>query len=271
MKVEKFDYNKTKNLIIDTISDIEEEYDVENGNFQFGYYKKTYDEVKKDIDILISELKKNGVNLSDFFKLYKNEIYKDYNFESHSAFMDAILYYFDKDKGILSGVKLEDSNEFEFLIKYKYGYYNYDMGKKFILQSYDDMDAYYQDTAEKLLLGLLSPEGRNNIGDEFTGTKDNAENIVEKCSIVKQYDNGFTIFIHLKSFMTELSKYSMAKYDYSMFVDTLESDIDPIPYRIFDDLMQIFIGYTVHKISLEEFNSIKNELDVNYQSNIYNL
>jgi len=271
MKIDKFDYNKTKNIIIDTISEIEETFNIDNGNFQFGYYKKNFKDIKNNIKVLISELKDKNINLFNFFKQYENEVFNDHTFVDHSAFMDAILYWYDKNKGILSGVKLENSSEYEYFIKYKYEYYNYDMGIKFILQSYNNMEEYYKDTAELLLLGIISPQySSTNIGDNFSGTKNDAKKIVEKCSIIRKYNNVYTIYVHLNLLFTELSK-DYTSYNYDKFIKTLMSDIGTIPFKIVDNIMLIYIGNTNNKISSKEFNDIKNILDINYQANIYNL
>ena len=122
MKVDKFDYKRQKDLIIDTISDLKDDDKIETGNgFSRGYYKNDFEDIIIEINLLKKELLKQGLNLDKFMKDFKDEVYNDYKI-ADSAFMDSLLYYYDKKEGILSGIKMSDQNVEEFYFKYKYGY-----------------------------------------------------------------------------------------------------------------------------------------------------
>ena len=267
MKIDKFEYKKGKELILDTISELSETSEIHVGSFNFGYYKKNYNDIKKEIELLSNKLKEQNFDLMSFIEEYENEVFMDFDFSAHSAFMDTLLYTYDKNKAELGGLKLIDSSEIEYVFKYKYGYYNFDMGKKYILQSFNTLDDYYKATANNLLLGLLSPDYSNTSIGIFD--KETAANIVERCSIVKKYDKCFTIYINLTNLHLEISKKDRVSYD--EFISDIELDINPINHRIFENILEIFIGCRKNEISLKEFDEIKKKLDLYYQANIYNI
>lgn len=267
MKIDKFEYKKGKDLILNTIYELSDMQKIDTGSFNLNYYKKNYNDLYKEIKLLIDELEEQNFDLMFFIKAYENKIFKDFDFTAHSAFMDTLLYYYDKYKGILGGVKLIDSDEIEYVFKYKYGYYNFDMGKKYILQSFNSIDNYYKVTANNFLLGLLSPGYESTSIGIFN--KEQAANIIERCSIVKQYGKGYTIYVHLQNLYMEISKKDNVSYD--EFVRDILYEISPISHRIFDNMLEIYIGYRKNEIALKEFNEIKKKLELYYQANIYNL
>lgn len=267
MKIEKFNYKKGKDLIFDTIYELSHIGKIEKGSFNINYFKKEYVDIKKEIKLLIDELKEKNFDLMRFIEEYEDEVFKDFDFISNDAFMDTILYTYDKNKADLGGLKLIDSSEIEYVFKYKYGYYSFDMGKRYILQSFNTLDDYYKATANNFLLGLLSPDYSSTSIGIFN--KKNALDIIERCSIVKQYDKGYTIYVHLEHLYIEVSKKDRITYD--EFVKDIENDISPISHRIFENILEIFIGYRKKEITLREFDEIKNKLDIYYQAKRYNI
>jgi len=258
MKVDKFDYKKYKNIILDTIRDLDDQEKIQIKSFTSKYYQLDFGDVKKQIKILIRDLQHQGVDLSKFMKDYKDQIYKDFDFVAHDAFLDSLLYWFDKEEGILSGLKLSDSYDEEFFIKYCYGYYNYDMGKRFILQSYNSLEEYYEETANRFLSGLFKRTFFDNV----------TPNIIERCSIIRKYGNGYTIYAHLNALLLEIK----SGVSYDNFIKEIKDILGRSnAYRIFDGILEIYIGYKKNPITIEEFKEIQNDLDVNYQANLYNL
>jgi len=263
MKVDKFEYNRIKNLIIDTVEDLNI-----NTSWFTNYYVNDYDKVENDIELLIETLKEEKVDLYSFMKKYEKEIFADYDFIQTNGFFDSLLYWYDKKKGILSGNLLIDSEEIEYLIKYKYQYYNYDMGIKYILQSYDNLEDYYKDTAEKILIGLIDYcfpiESKKDI-----------KYIVKSCSRIKKYSDSYSVFINLEYLLSSISRYGNTDMNYENFVSIIESNIatksQNSGWKLFDKMLEIFIGHNKSKISLKELLEIEEEISLKQNTNKYNL
>ena len=255
MKIDKFYYNRIKNIIFDTIEQLVDDDDIENGMFcGDNYYQKNYDDVENDIKKLKKELKKQGIDLFEFISKHEEQVFSDFGFEYNSAFVDSILYSYDNKKGILSGSKLEGSENQDFFMKYNYGFYTYDMGKKYILQSYASLDDYYKETSEKLFLGYLD---RNITGD--------SNKISNLCSITKKYTDGYTIYIHLNSLYLLNVLYNDDDNSYDEFISKFKSNISPIPHKMFDGIFEIYIKYRKNPISMNEFNDIQRELNIKHE------
>ena len=278
MKVDKFDYNRQKEVIINTIDELNDDYKITDGSFT-NLFTEKYSDFKKGIDLLESELKKKDIDLFGFIKKYEDDVFKDQSF-SDSAFKDVLLYTYDKNKGILSGLLLSDSDSVEYLIKYQYGYHNYDMGKKYILQSHDSLADYFSAVSENLLLGLIySDYDSTELCNDFPIDNANALKIVDNTSVVKKYGDSYTICINLLALFTALSVTSnIYNINYNNFIHTIESDLKELNLIIKNDMLQIFIGEDEHQISNTELNKIKNLTDeksseylIRYNSHKYNI
>lgn len=254
MKIDKFEYKKNKDIVIDTIYELRTKID--QGSFT-NYYVNNYDYVKNDIKILENELKKQNFDLTEFFQKYKEEIYKDYDFIQVNGFYDSLLYYFDNENGILSGNKLLGSDDIEYVYKYKYGYFNYDMGKKFILQSFETLKKYYKTTAKKFLLAFIS----TNISNK------NAKDIVKKSSVILPNNDSFILIIHLRILYSLLNN----KLTYSDFKYNFKEDIKGSRFESDDDIIQILIGdnYTGNTVSQDKYNEIKNKFNITYKEILF--
>lgn len=250
MKIDKFEYKRIKEIIL-------ENFESSISFMIGGYYSTNFSNVRKDILKIAEKLDvEYGIDLVTFFKNYNNEIYKDSDFISSCAFVDCLLYWYDSEKGILGGYKLKDSEtEFskeEFVIKYKYGYCNYDLGKRYILQSYKSIEEYYEVTSKHFLYGLIE--------SDWSLTSNKIDEIVKKCSITKKYsDNSYVIYIHLRYL------YFLLDATYPDDIDNLKDNLGPIKYYIFDHLLEIYIGDKLHKISLQERDNIYNTLNIEYE------
>jgi len=104
----------------------------------------------KDISNLSDFLTDKGYNLDKFMKEYKSEIYSDDFFLYNCGFMDLLLYSYDK-KNPLSGMLLNQHAPDEHAIQYSYGYQYMELGKKYILQSYDSLSDFYYETAKSAI------------------------------------------------------------------------------------------------------------------------
>lgn len=257
MKIDKFDYKRGKRIIFSTLDELEDESIIQKGSFEEGYFRNDLKDIQPQIDFFIMELKKKGVDLYGFIKENEDRVFKDTDFSYYGALMDVILYTYDNKKGILQNNKLIDSQPEEYFIKYQYEYYRFDIGRRYILQSYDTMEDYYEDTAKKLLYGYIS----HTYGED-------EEKVANECSVVKKYGKGYTIYVHIALLLKELD---LKSYTYNKFIDELKSDLDPIPNKIQNGILEIFIGYQFHNISNEELKEITSDLEARFHSHKYNL
>jgi hypothetical protein len=250
MRLDTFEYNKIKNIIIDYVEDIGKQ------SFTNGFYREKYENVLKDIYTLIGKLKDEyDIDLKNFMKKYENKIFGDNDFISSCSFMDSILYWYDKNKGILAGYTYHDSNEYEYYIKYDYGYHNYDMGVRYILQSFNNLDEYFKNTAENYMKGYL----------------DNNQGILvdETFQKVKKYGNNYISYTNLY-YVCESNK----KRTYEKIIDNIEEDFTnkDIQYDIIDGIIQVNIG----KEEIDNFpdkylQEAKNEIDIKASMKKYNI
>lgn len=189
-------------------------------------------------------------------KEHKDSIYSDYDFISNNGFIDAILYKYDKEKGILAGYRLDESPNEEYYMKYSYGYYKYDMGKNFILQSYNTMEDYYKDTAKLFLVGFF---------ESMYGT-DKEETL--KNQIVKEYKDGYVVFANLKQIFED----SQERH-YQRFLEDVKSDmIRIVDYgNIINDILIITINVNRFNINDIDFDEITEDFIIKNASDIYNL
>lgn len=261
MNIDKFEYKAQKDKIISLIGELIDDDIIPGVSFNFGYYKRNYDSIEEEYIKKTKELlSKNGIDLDKFFSQFKKQIYKDWQFTAVNAFYDSLLYYYDNKNGLLGGYKLSESEDKEYFIKYSYGYFNYDMGKKFILQSFNNLEDYYKETAERFLKGMSDKK------DIIPRDK------LDLCSITKKYDNCYTIYVNLKYAYTFFDFSGPYKnYNYDRFIIEIKKDLGNTNYRIFDHILSIFIGCRNNKISLKEFDEIKDELNMRYEASKFNL
>ena len=73
MKIDKFEYKKTKEIILDVIYDLEEDYEIETGSFNSGVYSKDLSELKEDIDKIEKILKTHNIDLFKFINDNKDK------------------------------------------------------------------------------------------------------------------------------------------------------------------------------------------------------
>lgn len=254
MKVDKFDYKRYKDIVVDLIWKLMETNRIYAGSFNNGFYRKSLKGADEQLKIVTDTLKNFGIDLFDFIKKFEKEVFSDHSFTQSCAMMDYILYTYDKNKAELSGFKLKDSDFNEYYYKYSYGYYKYDMGKKYLMQSYDNLDDYFEDTAYKMIPSMLYDHSidESKLNDTF---------------IVKRHDKGYVIYCNLE-FLKNIFKSGFKFFieDIKNMEKMADSDL-----MINDNLLIIFINCENKKISKSEYYNIIDELDLHYKANKYNI
>jgi hypothetical protein len=249
MKIHNFKYIDDKEIVIDTIYDIEIKY----YNISFSnMFNKNLDHIESEIKRLKKELNNRNFDLDKFMLDNKDIILKDDDFINNNGFMDILLYQYFKDDVSLSGYKLEDQNDEEFYIKYTYGYHNYNLGRKFILQSFDSIDDYFKETSEKFLNGLSD---LNYIKDK---------NIIKYFSEIKNISNCYVVFISIPL---------LYKYAFNNNNDNIVSllQLNNTLYSIKNDILVCYIGNNKVHIPDSLFNKITEDIYIKYQMLKYNL
>ena len=235
MKIDNFDYKRKKRIVLNAIDELDDEIDT--SSFNDHYYTLDFEDLIDEINLLQENLKHEGFNLDKFMKDYKSEIYDDYEFTGKNAFFDTLLYYYDKKNGILGGAKLNEMPPSEYFIKYKYGYYTYDMGTRYLLQSYDNLDDYYKDTANKLVYGYL---------DENFGCD---KSVADNCSDILKIGDGYIINIYLdKLYLSIKDKRQSLNY----IINEINKDFKDIPHK-FDssnNILEVYINSDIFKYNI---------------------
>jgi len=179
--------------------EVNEDYTDLTGNFT-RHFKTDTNELDQYLNKLLDELLEEGFNFENFYREYREKILKDFNFTMHGFFMDYVLYHFDKDYP-LGGNTLDDGEPDEKLIKYYYGYYKYDLGEKFILQSYPDMEDFYYDVAKNFIYDLSTGDSiRSSFRSITTIPPKEAKKIQSICSETKKYDTYSVVFLNTNFF-----------------------------------------------------------------------
>lgn len=250
MRIDKFDYKKTKDIILDTIEDLVNDKKIDSYASLMHRYTYEYSAIKKEISILNKNLKNKGIDLYSFISDYEKEVFNDSDFTEQNLFLDTILYSYDKNKGILGGNTLLDSEyTMEYYFKYKYGYYNYDMGLKYLSQSYTSMNEYYKDTTKYLLDHFMI--------SYYDSPPNELKDVREKCISVKKYKNGFTLYLFLENLFTYFDN------DYEDFLSEVEEYFSVLPseYKIENNILIAFINCEDHDISKKEMNVMIEDFD----------
>lgn len=225
-----------------------------------AYYKENYE---ADIRNLKNYLSNNDIDLDYFMQKYKNKIYQDEFFNSTSGFLDTLLYIYD-NKFPLSGGELQDyGGGDEYLIKYFYGYDKYDLGRKYLLQKYKNIDDFYYDCANM----FLNPYNIENyvLSDIF----DNVEKYKDSFSKIIKKDEGYFILIDLKIF-----------FSYNDFtVDELKENFNEhirhwyrFDYRfITNKILLIGFGVSLNDINIHDYDKDIEEIEIKNTINKYNV
>jgi len=268
VKQKDFSYKELSNKYLNIIYNFIEDNTLK-GSF-FNHFKSSIEDTYIQIHRLIEEIRKNNLDFQIFFQDYKNQILNDQKFYNDGYFMDFFLYYFD-EKYPLCAILLKDNDKDEHVIKYEYGWYKYDLGKEYILQSYKSLEDYFNETAECFISSILiSSEIRSEFQNSLTniGNSD-VLHIPDMCSVIKK-ENGFTaLIIHLKLFFSLLERYKNSN-DIN-FLELLEKDLKKmnIYYYFENEYLILFFGKNEGKIKIPKKETEK--LDMKYNANKYNL
>ena len=214
-------YDEVSGLISDFL-ELDEYNHLDGHNFCVGgFYKYSDEELSKIFKELDKYLKENGIDFAEFYRNNKKDILKD-NFYISDAFMDALLYQYDKSTE-LGGINM-DCYEYasELIIKYDYGFQNYDMGKKWLLQNFDSLEEFYSLAAKNYIKSLIEGE-----------TEESKKEILDYATPTINVD----ILINNVSYSIDFDKYSIAVIDLKLFYACLEVSGGTVNYQKFKKMM----------------------------------
>lgn len=109
----------------------------------------------EDIAKLRKFLKEYNIDLDKFMKDYLEKILDDDFFIYANGFMDYLIYCYDK-KYPLGGEEMRSVDDV--MVKFDYGYHKFNLGKKYILQTYESLGAYFEMAVDCLFTNKLKEE-----------------------------------------------------------------------------------------------------------------
>jgi len=149
-----------------------------------------------------------------------DEILEDPLFISANGFMDYLIYTYDNSYP-LSGNDCSDDGE-EIEIKFDYGYHNYDLGKKYLVQNFGTLSNYF----EKYLTYKLEQLDINK--DNYFIVKYDDDNVflfsVPFVQLAKNTDDNIKDMNSFK--IKNISVYIFGKLDFIKNATELEKYID---------------------------------------------
>ena len=259
-----FMYKEIKNYIsLFTMNELD--LDRKGSFMNDSYYKADYkSDIKKLNDFLIKSF---NYDLDKFFKEYDKEIYSDDFFVSQCGFIDALLYTYDQ-KYPLSGFPLQkNTGNDEVVIKYEYGYQNYDLGKKYLLQNFNTLEDFYFDCANNFFTYHNDKSGFKYFTD--------IEKNLYKFSLVDKKNKGSLCVFDVHKFYELYKDSSMSRcYDEICAIDVIKTDIKGLKYKYFEDtnIMIVASGdIDLDDINDQEILDYSEQIDLQENVKKYNI
>jgi len=131
-------------------------------NFKnYRFIRNGEDEFKECLD----EFEENSINIDYFMKKYIKKIVKDDDFTSHGAVTDMLLYKYDKNHPLSGNLLQDDMDSWDdtATIKYNYGYHIVKLGTKYLLQTYNNLNEFYEQCAKEYATYFLEYRLPNNV------------------------------------------------------------------------------------------------------------
>jgi len=255
-KFNSFNYIIIKDIIIDKIDELTEDGIIPKSSFDYSFYRLNLQDANSYLDILQKELQKKQINLFKFISQYEDLVFDDDDFTYKNGFMDFILYTYDNTKGLLSGEKLINREIDTYYYKYTYGFHNYEMGKKYILQSFSSLDEYFKKVSETIIQSFLD-----------TGFGFDVSSLIEDYMIIKKHNNGYVVYGDLLSIFAKINtKFTLLNYD------DFEDNFRELKKYSFirDHILVFFVNCSVKKDN-SEFEEVKDKFELIRNVNKYNL
>ena len=127
-------------------------------------------------------------------------------------------------------------DKFDKIFKYNYGYQNYDLGRKYILQTYKNLGDYFYDAAKTYISSALSGDMSSLSYDVSNLTNDEAKNIEKEVTFVKKVDNFSILVINVKVLVEKLNIKNI-----EVFFEDLKNDLKNKSFWIEDNSYVISI------------------------------
>lgn len=243
-------YDKFKDLI----GTFMENADIKTGSFDDNRYFKENGE--KDIKQLKDFFRVFGYNLDELMRKYKQEIMKDDFFVANCGFLDYLLYTYDKTYELGGGFGRNEPSDT--VVRYFYGYQNYNLGKIFIKQQFGTFQKFYRECAEVLPYYLFTYQQIGNGGIEN----------YDKNSTVLDKGSFFVSFIHLKGMNWQAEFMS-----YEAFINEIKDNVKDINYKIVNDNLLAGFGENINldKVSQKEIEQEEEIIFMRTTMKKYNL
>jgi hypothetical protein len=212
----------------------------------------------------LDDIKVSNFDIEYFMTKFKDEIFKDEYFLSHSAEVDMLLYKYDKSHP-LSGDFLKDDVEnspesYENMIKYDYGYHVEELGKRYLYQSYDNLSEFFSACSKEYAnyffeFKFENHKYYNNLTDD----------VVDKYSEILSEGDYYLVIIDIQSLCDD----GYIETSYSSIKDDLDYNNNG-EYDIIDGVLYKGFGEPVD-ISNEKIKKILYNIDIKHKTNKFNL
>ena len=250
-------------------------------NFSFGrYYKQNY---HADIRAFKSYMKSKNIDFDRFIKMHRNRVFSDEFFVETSGFLDALLYEYDKNYPIGGNYELIELEKYnpvcEHIMKYDYGYHTYELGKNYILQTYDTLNDFFFACAQWKHKELFDSDYSNLLGrndwDLITGDYDFAKNYEKFLTPIK-LSEGALCFVNLKKMFDITSRIKYFKEFAGVFIKHTEPQAANIEegwcafYFGFIEINEFLSNVSID-INNPDINKINRDIEVGISAAKFNL
>lgn len=256
----KYDYHEVRNIINHYIN----KYN--SRSFMSGdYYKQNYNQ---DIQNFKKYMLAVNIDFDIYMKEYHTEIFNDDDYINCCGFMDALLYSYNNQHPLSGNLLIEredESSECEHITKYYYGYQDYDLGLKYILQSYATLNDFYFACAEHFCKAVFTSESAYlthcNIKEED----------FKQFSKTVRFKNCSVCIIDLKI----LHEFVIDEYStiYEKFIENFEMLVKPSIME--KDWCLEYFGADMKQIDIIKMigdpRKYKEDIDFRFTANKYNL
>ena len=272
VKYEEVEYEMIKKIVKHYLVDNKLE-----GSFSSdGYYSHDYKQDIENFKLFVSKY----TDFDRFFRRHRNRIFSDHFYVAKCGFLDGLLYEYDNKYPIGGNYELIDlelnSPEGEHIIKYNYGYQKYELGRNYILQSYDTLEDFYFACAnyycEDIFIKINSVYGIRSW--EASVKVEIQKEDIPKFSLPVRYKNSSICFIDLNNLYEFVSN---GKLTYKKFVEKFDKEWIKPTISILDGnegWCAEYFGEDIYKdrtLRNIDYISIKNEIELRYNAGKYNL
>jgi hypothetical protein len=177
---------------------VEQVDDFDYGSFDLSFYNESINSVN-DVNTYLN-IEYNGLSLRDYFISFRESILGDEHFIACCGFMDAILYTVYDKEFPLSGMYMNERENYDMCTKFAYGFHKHYWGRAYLLQSYESPKHFFKAIIELDGLAILFG-GEHDYGSLLHYSSDNitSKTINDYISYTEE-EKGFIVKFRIDDF-----------------------------------------------------------------------